>query len=216
MNNNSNEIVESPIEHECSDDTPIVYPKYNNPYKEALYNWITLYHCEEYALEIIKQMDEKLMNSGLVRHAKREFEVLGWPGDDEMQELMCDNILELLGTFGHQGHSGSSAYYLINLFNKLSRYEIISPITGEDSEWCDVCADFYQNNRCGHVFKNKETGECYDGEGKIFREPNGCCYTSIGSRVPVVFPYTPKSEYVDVPSHSDRVEIDNAESGTKL
>jgi hypothetical protein len=43
-----------------------------------------------------------------------------------------------------------------------------------------------------------DNGNCYDSEGIIFREPNGVCYTSIDSRVPVVFPYTPKSKYVDV------------------
>lgn len=29
-------------------------------------------------------------------------------------------------------------------------------------------------------------------------EPDGGCYTSRDSLVPVTFPYTPKSEYVDV------------------
>jgi len=47
------------------------------------------------------------------------------------------------------------------------------------------------------VFKD-ETGEAYDINGKVFREPSGSCYTSFESRVPVTFPYTPTTEYVDV------------------
>ena len=34
---------------------------------------------------------------------------------------------------------------------------------------------------------------------RIFREPNRVCYTGKGSRVAITFPYSPKSEYVDVP-----------------
>jgi len=31
-------------------------------------------------------------------------------------------------------------------------------------------------------------------------EPDGSCFTSFGSRTPVTFPYTPTTEYVDVPA----------------
>jgi hypothetical protein len=55
----------------------------------------------------------------------------------------------------------------------------------------------WQNNRCCHVFKDN-AGNAYDIDGKIFREPDGACYTSRDSRVPVTFPYTPVREYVDV------------------
>lgn len=56
----------------------------------------------------------------------------------------------------------------------------------------------HQNKRCSHVFKDKD-GNAYDIDGKVFREPDGCCFTSKDSFVPVTFPYTPKTEYVDVP-----------------
>jgi len=55
----------------------------------------------------------------------------------------------------------------------------------------------WQNNRVGHVFKEAD-GRVYDGEGRIFREPDGCCYASKDSRVYIEFPYTPVHEYVDV------------------
>ena len=40
--------------------------------------------------------------------------------------------------------------------------------------------------------------EVYDMDGRVFREPNGTCYTSRNSRVDITFPYTPTTEYVDV------------------
>ena len=135
-------------------------------------------------------------------HAIREFEAAGWLTDgkycDEMQELMCTQILELLELFSSHGHSGSSAPYAINLFKALAAFEPIVPLSGEDSEWNEVGSGQWQNRRCSHVFKDSD-GKAYDIQGKIFREPTGNCFTNRRSRVPVTFPYTPKSEYVDVP-----------------
>jgi hypothetical protein len=63
-----------------------------------------------------------------------------------------------------------------------------------------VTPGLFQNVTCGHVFK--ENGEAYDGEGGIFRDPDGSCFTSKDSRVPVTFPYFPNREYVDRPKAS--------------
>ena len=143
---------------------------------------------------------------GIVDHAKKEFETLGWPGDCDMQKMVCDNVLELLEAFAEQGHSGSSAPYVLNLFDQLAKFNPIAPLTGEDSEWTDV-SDMsgyvhFQNNRDSEVFKD-EKGESYWIHGKIFREPDGCTYTSSNSHVAITFPWTkPKPEIVDVPADS--------------
>lgn len=135
----------------------------------------------------------------LIEHAKTEFEALGWPGDDEMQEMICDNLIELLEVFSEQGHSGSSAPYLLNLFDKLARFNPISPLNGKDSEWTEVSDGIFQNKRDCAVFKNGKDGEAYWIDGKVFRDQHGCFFTSRDSRVPVVFPWTkPESEIVDV------------------
>lgn len=152
----------------------------------------------------------------LVEHAKAEFRAAGWTDDngkfnDEMQHFMCDQIIELLTIFSEHGHSGSSAPYAIELFSKLAKFEPLVPLTGEDWEWTDTGHN-YQNNRCSHVFKDYD-GNCYDIDGKVFWEwckpydgrepfePYKAYYTCRESRVPVTFPYTPKTEYVY--RHSD-------------
>ena len=138
--------------------------------------------------------------SNLIDHAKREFKAAGWDLEkDEMQALMCKQVLELIEMFSNHGHSGSSAPYAINMFKSLASFEPLVPLTGADDEWNEVGDGVFQNNRCGHVFKDAD-GNAYDSEGRIFREPNGCCYQSFESRVPVTFPYTPKREYVDRPA----------------
>lgn len=135
--------------------------------------------------------------SNLIDHAKQEFAVLGWDKtDDEMQNQMCEDVLSLLRVFSEQGHSGFSANYALNLFDKLARYQPISPLTGNDDEWVLVDSErlLYQNKRCSHVFKDED--HAYDINGRVFIDKDGCAYTNMDSRVPIEFPYTPHTEYV--------------------
>ena len=161
--------------------------------------------------------------SNLVAYAKVEFKAAGYEPlpengkgflawlkrqfskkvEGDPNQWIQENVLELLEIFSKQGHSGSSAPYCTKYFEKLSRFEPLCPLTGKDWEWLDV-SDFggrddgplFQNKRCSHVFK--DGNGAYDMDGKIFREPDGSCYTSGDSKVSINFPYTPKREYVDV------------------
>ena len=136
--------------------------------------------------------------SNLVAHAKKEFALAGWdkPETDGMQQMICEQILELIELFASHGHSGSSAMYAIGMFHRLVQFEPISPLTGEAHEWgTEVSPN--QNNRCSRVFRD-EDGTAYDSKGKVFVEAGGVGYLSGDSRVPVTFPYTPKTEYINV------------------
>ena len=141
--------------------------------------------------------------SNCIEHAKREFIALGYDleqTEEDPNKWIVKNVIELLEVFSKQGHSGSSAPFCIGYFKKLAAFEPLCPLTGDDSEW-NYVSEFgddgtFQNIRCSHVFKNEDGA--YDINGKVFREPGGSCYTSKDSRVPVVFPYTPKTEYIDV------------------
>lgn len=120
---------------------------------------------------------------------------------DEMNDAMCEHILKMVNVFDEEGHSGFSANYAINILQKLLRLEPLSPLTGEDDEWklCEYSeGETYQNKRLSRVFKEGKDGQAYDIRGKVFVEPDGCAYTSRDSRVYIEFPYTPKTEYVNV------------------
>jgi hypothetical protein len=152
------------------------------------------------------------------KHAMIEFRATGWSDEhgkfkDEMQEAICKHVLELLDVFHGEGHSGTTAPYTIDLFKKLAMFEPVAPLTGEDWEWANVSENggknggpLYQNKRCGHVFKDS-TG-AYDIDGIIFYdwytnekgEIRKSYFTGQGSRVPVTFPYVPKSVYRERPS----------------
>lgn len=133
-------------------------------------------------------------SGNLMAHADSEL-----PPDagDEMQAMMNDGLRELVLVFSSQGHSGFSGAYALAALEKLLRFEPLGPLTGADSEWVEVGEGTWQNRRCGRVFKG-EDGRAYDIEGRVFREPDGGCFTNIDSRVYVEFPYTPTTEYVDV------------------
>lgn len=151
-----------------------------------------------------------MKDSNLHKHALVEFRAAGWVDEngkfnDEMQEDICNHVLKLIDLFSEEGHSGSSAPYAINLFSRLAKFKPIAPLTGEDWEWHDTGHGVLQNKRASHVFKNIETGEAYDIDGKVFwewavyeGEPFRSYYSCRESRVPVTFPYTvpEKPEYV--------------------
>ena len=161
----------------------------------------------------------------LIEHAKTELQAIGMLGsEDEMNTMMSDNIMQLIETFAEQGHSGFSATYCINMFTKLANFKALSPLTGADDEWNDV-SDYgdgtkrYQNKRYGSVFKDGDSA--YNIDGKVFWEwyrdegvdPMKTYYTSIGSRVPVTFPYTipdkPIYEYRQHMSEGDEPQNEN-------
>lgn len=123
----------------------------------------------------------------LIEHAKRELLLLGYKlnndNDDEIDNWIVNDLLELIEMFSKQGHSGSSAPYIIDLFKKIAGFKPLTPLTGSDDEWNDVSEKagriLYQNKRCSHVFKDNE---------KAFDVNNSC--------VDITFPYTPFKEHV--------------------
>jgi len=134
--------------------------------------------------------------SNLVNYAKHELTLMGMLGSAEpINAAMAEHLVKMVEHFSAEGHSGFSASYAIRALSKLLAFEPLTPLTGEEREWMEVSNGLFQNKRCSHVFK--ENGEAYDINGRVFREPDGVCFINRESRVPVIFPYTPKSEYVD-------------------
>lgn len=133
--------------------------------------------------------------------ARKELELAGYFDEDGMYgDMLGVAVMELLRVFADQGHSGMSASITAAVFNALAKHEPLSPLTGEDDEWKPCGKNRWQNTRCFSVFKEIRDGQvvAYDSDGRIFREPDGSCYTSADSFVDVTFPYTPEKEYVDV------------------
>jgi hypothetical protein len=129
--------------------------------------------------------------------------------DDGIQAMMNKSLLRICREFSRAGHSGTTADYAVKALEKLLRWEPLTPLTGEDSEWNDVSAmhgePCWQNNRCGRIFKEGD-GRAYDIDGRVFVDADGTGYTSRGSRVYVEFPYTPHTEYISVGADGEPLE----------
>ena len=134
----------------------------------------------------------------LVGHAQRELARGLADPEEGFDRWIAEGTIQLIRLFSTHGHSGGSAPWARKTFDTLANFQPIGPLTGEDSEWNEIGAGEYQNNRFSQVFK--KGGEAYDIQGKVFREPNGATYTSQDSHVAVAFPYTPVIEYVEVPN----------------
>lgn len=151
-----------------------------------------------------------------ITHARNEYKAAGWLNDDgsfkdDMQQKICEHIEALLEIFSSEGHSGSTAPYTIQLFEKLARFDPICPLTGEDWEWVDVAKEsgytLYQNKRCGAVFKgdpSRFNGNAYFLDAVVFWDwavdsETGqqwkSYYTSRDSMREITFPYTPETKY---------------------
>jgi hypothetical protein len=148
--------------------------------------------------------------SNILKHAERELSLIGYDGKDAYNNMAKAAIMELLATFANQRHSGFSASYVTDIFNKLARFETLSPLTGENNEWNDVTEmsgdrkTLFQNNRNSAVFKD-DTG-CYYINACLWVEDNGNTYANKKSRGYIKsFPFTPKTFYVKV----DKVDKDN-------
>lgn len=160
-------------------------------------------------------------DSGMVKHAMNEFIQAGWADregnwkpdsdGDHMQQLMCENILEVLQCLSNQNHSGFSMGYLKRQLNRLIDYKPLTPLTGEEDEWSEPMdvegRNFQQNKRFPAVFREDgDNKKAYWQSGRVFVENTGSAYTNHESRVMIEkFPwYVPdKPEYVRVDGDVD-------------
>jgi len=98
--------------------------------------------------------------------------------------------------FSEQEHSGFSASLVISLFQRLSKFQPLTPLTGEDDEWMEVTENTFQSKRCPTVFK--EGNETYDLDSKVYVLPDGSKYGAKRPLINITFPYTPATEYIKV------------------
>lgn len=73
-----------------------------------------------------------------IKHALSEFVFVEWMSpegtfNNEMQESICQDLVQVIETIVDQGHSGFSLTYLINRLTLLLNHEPLTPLTREIS-----------------------------------------------------------------------------------
>ena len=87
--------------------------------------------------EIIKN------GNSIIKYAENEFRLCEWLNSDgtyrdKETEKMCTNIIEILKTIETQQNSEFNYGVMIDVLTRLLNYKPISPLTGNNNEWCDL------------------------------------------------------------------------------
>ena len=93
----------------------------------------------------------------LVEHAQKELELAGlFDEDSDYNGELGKAALEIVEVFAKQGHSGASAYLTLSIVEKLCRWENLTPLTDDPSEWNEVGENIWQNKRNPAIFSNDD------------------------------------------------------------
>ena len=170
-------------------------------------------HSEKELNEIIKEREEAYMS-----HFEKELNIMRAQveKDDELIiEPYVDVIKQVCKTFAKVGwDSGTApmaATVLSSTLKAILGFQILSPLTGEDSEWDSrsklLDDDIYQNNRDTSVFKESD-GRCsfnnaiiWQGE-EIWDRFHGVVENIGSSHYIKEFPFMPRTFIIDVYSET--------------
>ena len=112
--------------------------------------------------------------SNLLEHAKTELKLAGY----DISEKGCNqedpmggyanacakSAYELVETLSKQGHSGMSVGITLGLFNKLAKWQTLTPITNNPDEWIKLqgCED--------GPWQNKRNPSCFSEDLKTYHD----------------------------------------------
>ena len=107
--------------------------------------------------------------SNLTFHAQQELTAAGiFDKDADYGGALGTAVMELIETFDKQGHSGMSAAMTLALFDKVARFENITPLTSNPDEWMNVSeisgsgTGLWQNRRRSTTFSRDGGQTWYD------------------------------------------------------
>jgi hypothetical protein len=99
----------------------------------------------------------------LVDYAKSELQRAGlFDTDGDYGGMLGDACLAIITVFADQGHSGFSAEMTIQIVSKLMRYEPLTPLTSNPSEWMGVGYQMWQSKRKPSTFSTDGGQTWYD------------------------------------------------------
>jgi hypothetical protein len=121
--------------------------------------------AQKAAIDILFSSD-----SYTVSHAKRELELAGlFDEDSDYGGMIGEAVMELVRVFASQGHSGFSAPWVLELFNKVAHHKCITP--NDHSEYADI-GDFYGSGPGIHLQDKRDCAWFSDDGGKTWYNVN--------------------------------------------
>jgi len=134
---------------------------------EELLNYLTnIEIIEESYVEFIPTFE-----GNLVKHAKSELlraKMITKPKDKDdidahYNNMIAKNVLDLIDTFSKAGHSGFSASMTRAIFDLLSGFKTLTPITANPDEWTDV--SHFSDDKPGTIYQNNRDSSFFSYDG---------------------------------------------------
>lgn len=102
--------------------------------------------------------------SNLEKHAEFELRRAGlFEKGSDYDGMLGEAVMKLIRVFAQEGHSGASAHYTLDLFDRVARFKTLTTITDSSDEWMDV-ADRMPNGD-PPVWQNKRQSSCFSNDG---------------------------------------------------
>ena len=100
----------------------------------------------------------------LVEHAKEEMRRAGlYDADSDYNGMIAEAVEELVTKFAAQGHSGFSAQLTLAVFDKVARFDTLTPLTSDPAEWMEVeSGKMWQSRRKHSTFSTDGGRTWYD------------------------------------------------------
>lgn len=111
----------------------------------------------DFLLGIEETDPEVEKESNLVKHARRELEILG-----EEPETIA-GYLRIVQAFADMGHSGGSASVAIPTINALLRFQNLKPLTDDENEWVHHTEETW--GEPGGVWQNVRNSTAFSKDG---------------------------------------------------
>ncbi len=101
--------------------------------------------------------------SNLEKHAEFEMRKAGlYDKDADYGGMIPEAVMKLIKTHAAEGHSGSSHWLTLQIFNKVANFKTLTPITSDPSEWHECGPEVWQNLRQSSVFSIDGRKTWYD------------------------------------------------------
>lgn len=147
-------------------------------------------------------MDTENATQTLVDYARSEFSVAAGHRDrsqltEEMMpwiERIESSVIKMLAILDELPTEDRSRWRAMSLFGRLSTNQVITPLTGDESEWVDSdMENVKKNRRCPFVFLRAD-GTAFDARAVVRLAADGSMRPESVEPRDISFPYMPKQE----------------------
>ena len=118
--------------------------------------------ADDDGLPVYTEPPPRPTGSNIASHAWDELNRAGlFTGEGDFYGGMTGHaVMALVDVFVEQGHSGTSAAVVTDLFRRLVAFEPLGPLTDDPDEWCEVADGLWQSRRQSEAF-SRDNGQTY-------------------------------------------------------